>query len=54
MSRRELREHIFKYLFRIEFHGREEMPEQEQFFFETLDMEAEEHQIGRASCRERV
>lgn len=47
MSRRELREHIFKYLFRIEFHGREEMPEQEQFFFETLDMEAEEHQTAK-------
>ena len=33
MSRRELREHIFKFLFRIEFNDREEMPEQEQFFF---------------------
>ena len=36
MSRRELREHIFKFLFRIEFNDREEMPEQEQFFFEML------------------
>ncbi|MDE6363816.1 MAG: transcription antitermination factor NusB [Lachnospiraceae bacterium] len=44
MSRRELREHIFKFLFRIEFNDREEMPEQEQFFFETLEMEAAEHQ----------
>lgn len=34
MSRRELREQIFKLLFRIEFNDLEEMPEQEQFFFE--------------------
>lgn len=47
MSRRELREHIFKFLFRIEFNDREEMPEQEQFFFETLEMEAEEHRTAK-------
>ncbi len=34
MSRREMREQIFKLLFRVEFNQREEMPEQEQFFFE--------------------
>ncbi|MDE5933652.1 MAG: transcription antitermination factor NusB [Lachnospiraceae bacterium] len=34
MSRRELREHIFKLLFRIEFNSSEEMPEQEKLFFE--------------------
>ena len=34
MSRRELREQIFKLLFRVEFNGREEMTEQEQLFFE--------------------
>lgn len=34
MSRRELREQIFKLLFRIEFNSLEEMPEQEQLFFE--------------------
>ena len=33
MSRREMREQIFKLLFRVEFNQREEMPEQEQFFF---------------------
>ena len=43
MSRRELREHIFKFIFRIEFNEREEMSEQEQFFFETLKMEAQEN-----------
>lgn len=47
MSRRELREHIFKFLFRIEFNDREEMPEQEQFFFETLEMEAEERRTAK-------
>jgi len=45
MSRRELREQIFKYIFRVEFNDREEMPEQEQFFFETLKMEAKEKNI---------
>ena len=34
MSRRELREQIFKLLFRIEFNSSEEMPEQEKLFFE--------------------
>lgn len=34
MSRRELREHIFKLLFRVEFNSMEEMPEQEKLFFE--------------------
>lgn len=45
MSRRALREQIFKYIFRIEFNDREEMPEQEQFFFETLKMEAQEREV---------
>ena len=34
MSRRELREQIFKLLFRVEFNSSEEMPEQEKLFFE--------------------
>lgn len=34
MGRRELREQIFKMLFRVEFHGLDEMPEQEKLFFE--------------------
>lgn len=34
MSRRELREQIFKLLFRVEFNKMEDMPEQEQLFFE--------------------
>ena len=37
MKRRELREHIFELLFRIEFNSSEEMPEQMQLFFDGLD-----------------
>ena len=33
MSRRELREQIFKLIFRVEFHEREEMTQQEKLFF---------------------
>ena len=36
MSRTELREHIFRMLFRIEFNSKEEMKEQEAFYFEEL------------------
>ncbi|GFI22796.1 transcription antitermination protein NusB [Lachnospiraceae bacterium] len=46
MSRRELREQIFKFLFRVEFHDKEEMPEQEQFFFENLRAEAQEKEVS--------
>ncbi len=34
MSRRELREQIFKLLFRVEFNSLDEMPEQERLFFD--------------------
>lgn len=37
MSRSELREHIFRMLFRIEFNSGEEMKEQETLYFELLD-----------------
>lgn len=36
MGRRELREHIFRLLFRAEFHSPEEMAEQEDFYLEYL------------------
>ena len=38
MSRRELREQIFKFIFRVEFNEREEMPEQEKLFFEDYEL----------------
>ena len=34
MSRRELREQIFKFIFRAEFNEMDEMPEQEKLFLE--------------------
>ena len=37
MSRKELREHFFSMLFRIEFNSDEEMKEQEVFYFEELE-----------------
>ena len=37
MSRRELREQLFKLLFRVEFNDLEEMKEQCSFFFEDID-----------------
>ena len=39
MGRRELREQIFKLLFRIEFNKKEEMPEQLTLFFEDGEEE---------------
>lgn len=42
MSRRELREQIFKLLFRVEFNKLEDMPEQEQLFFEEEGAAQEE------------
>ena len=37
MSRTELREHIFRMLFRIEFNNAEEMKEQDGFYFDELE-----------------
>ena len=42
MKRRELREHIFELLFRVEFNEREEMPEQMRLYFDQLEDAREE------------
>ena len=42
MGRRELREQIFKLLFRIEFNEKDEMPEQEELFFQEEENAASE------------
>lgn len=42
MSRREMREQIFKLLFRVEFNSKEEMVQQEAFFFEDEENAATE------------
>lgn len=41
MSRREIREQIFKLLFRAEFYEESDMPEQLSLFFEELDQREE-------------
>ena len=51
MSRRELREQIFKLLLRVEINGREEMPEQEQLFFEQFSYEDEEILVKDSDAR---
>lgn len=45
MSRRELREQIFKLLFRVEFNSPEDMAEQEELFFEQEDAAQEKTPI---------
>lgn len=45
MSRRELREQIFKLLFRVEFNKMEDMPEQEKLFFEDEDAATDEDAV---------
>ena len=42
MTRTELREHVFKMLFQIEFHSTEEMPEHLRLYFELLEDAADE------------
>ena len=45
MVRRELREHIFKMLFQIEFNEMEDMPEHLTLYFENLPSAAEEDKL---------
>lgn len=42
MSRRELREQIFKFIFRAEFNEPEEMPEQERLYLEDDELNLDE------------
>ncbi len=42
MSRSELRQHIFKLLFRVEFNSMEEMKEQEELYFDEFESVSEE------------
>lgn len=44
MSRRQLREQIFKLLFRVEFNAPEDMPEQKKLFFEETEEISEKDQ----------
>ncbi len=51
MSRRELREQIFKFIFRVEFNDKEEMAEQEKLFFEDYELEIEEKDADYISAK---
>lgn len=46
MSRRELREHIFKLLFRVEFNSEDEMNTQCELFFDDVDTHFEEEDMN--------
>ena len=48
MSRRELREHIFQFIFRAEFYDKGELAEQGQLFFEGLELDGQEIEGGDA------
>lgn len=54
MTRRELREHIFKLLFFVEFHPDDEMPEQLALYFEELGDVREKDQKYMQEKYERV
>lgn len=45
MNRRELREQIFKLLFRVEFNSEEEMPAQCEMFFDDVDTDFSEEDM---------
>lgn len=45
MSRREIREHLFRMLFRRDFHDETELNEQIDFYFESLETPREEDLI---------
>lgn len=49
MSRRELREQIFKLLFRVEFNRKEELAQQEALFFEDDENRATEEESSQIS-----
>lgn len=49
MSRREMRERLFKLLFRVEFNPKDEMAEQETFFFESEENAGSEEDNAQIS-----
>ena len=49
MSRREMRERLFKLLFRVEFNSREELAQQERFFFEDEENSSEQEENAKIS-----
>lgn len=45
MTRSLMREHIFKILFRVEFHSREELEEQARFYFDEVKNASDEEML---------
>lgn len=52
MSRREIREQVFKLLFRTEFHKEEELKEQQEFFLEELGQEDKDTEYILRKCED--
>lgn len=49
MSRREMREQLFKLLFRVEFNAREELAQQEEFFFQEEENNSDQKENAAIS-----
>ena len=45
MRRSEIREHVFKLLFRVEFHDAAELSEQDKLYFEPLELTPEHRKL---------
>lgn len=45
MRRSEIREHVFKLLFRVEFHDAAELEEQDKLYFEPLELTPEHRKL---------
>ncbi|MCI9448016.1 MAG: transcription antitermination factor NusB [Lachnospiraceae bacterium] len=52
MSRREIREQVFKLLFRTDFHKEEELKEQQELFLEELGQEDKDTAYIQHKCEE--
>ena len=50
MGRKELREHIFKLLFQIEFNEAEELPGQIEYYIDSLDAAEKDKEYIRNKC----
>lgn len=51
MSRREIREHLFRMLFHKEFYNSEELEEQIRFYFDNLEKTPTEEQMSQVTER---
>lgn len=54
MTRHEVREHIFRLLFMVEFHENEELPEQVKLYFDETEEVSEQNQAYMKEKFERI